>query len=192
MSSVDAGDGQDTITAGAGWTLPLSLRGGPGDDTLTGGGGPDSLHGGEGRDRLDGRAGEDTVSYADRRAGVTVDLAAGRAGEDAVSGLEVVVGGAGDDRITGDSGPNELYGGRGRDVLRGGGGNDLFETRDGTADRVVCGAGIDRVTGYEDIEDDLYGESSTATTGPDAQDVLDRSCEHVESDSPTTSSTSGR
>lgn len=56
--AVDLGDGLDTFTA-SGVTAPLSVAGGPANDTISGGGGGDVLAGGTGDDLLDGKAGVD-------------------------------------------------------------------------------------------------------------------------------------
>jgi Ca2+-binding RTX toxin-like protein len=77
--------------------------------------------------------------------------------------------GAGNDRVRGGSLDDSIYGGPGNDVLDGAGGADLLaggrgddviNAQDGFADRVVCGAGVDRVSS-------------------DAIDLIDRSCEVV-------------
>ena len=147
------GPGNDTLAAvpGGSWT---QLSGDDGDDTLAGAGEGDILVGGDGRDTLtggpgddlltgdggatvaadaiDGGEGRDVVDYADRRAGVSVDLtrpeSAGAAGEgDRLAGIEHVNGGRGPDRLTGDAGANTLAGGRGADVIDGGPGDDHVE-----------------------------------------------------------------
>ena len=124
------GDGRDTLT------------GGPGDDVLTGDGGSAVA-----ADSIDGGGGEDVVEYADRRAGVSVDLtrpeSAGADGEgDRLAGIEVVHGGRGPDRLTGDAGDNVLVGGPGADVIAGGPGDDDVEGGRGR-DRLDGGDGDD-------------------------------------------------
>jgi Ca2+-binding RTX toxin-like protein len=175
---VDAGDGDDLVTFGPlpGVELAEAL-GGSGDDTIVGHSGADLLYGGpgvdalaglEGADRLDGGTGTDTldggpgidlVTYASRKARVTVDLRAGRGGaegeRDSLTGFEDVAGGLGSDRLLGDAGPNVIYGGRaGNDLGRGFGGDDTLSTRrsfGGGGDDIVdgtvigCGGGGDLV-----------------------------------------------
>jgi Ca2+-binding RTX toxin-like protein len=95
-----------------------------------------------GASRIDGRGGDDTLT--------------------AGSGSETILGGAGDDRVEGGYGHDTLTGGPGRDAIFGdstasqcGGsgqsctlpfGNDVIDARDGEADTVDCGAGMDKVT----------------------------------------------
>ena len=67
--------------------VPVTLRGGPGDDRLVGGAGDDKLLGGAGNDVLVGRGGNDWLA-----------------------------GGAGDDKLLGGPGDDKLLGGPGVDV----------------------------------------------------------------------------
>jgi len=92
---VNAGPGDDSVAIGSTVAIPVTMRGGPGDDTLSGGGGADKLIGGAGNDRLSGHAGND-----------------------------LIFGGAGDDTITGGSGNDMLRGGSGKDTIRGGSGQN--------------------------------------------------------------------
>jgi Ca2+-binding RTX toxin-like protein len=85
---VNAGEGVDTVSVGAAITVPVTMRGGPGSDTLIGGGGADKLIGGEGGDRLVGRGGDD-----------------------------LLFGGVGNDELVGGSGDDLLRGGPGHDTL---------------------------------------------------------------------------
>lgn len=122
-------------------TLVDCVSGGSGDDVLTGNelanvldgnGGNDLLDGKADRDTLIGGAGVDTVTYADRAAAVRVTLDGeyndGEVGEtdSVVPGAEIVVGGAGNDRLTGSDVPETLVGGPGNDVLDGGLGADVI------------------------------------------------------------------
>lgn len=90
---VNAGAGDDTVVASGEISIPVGLRGGPGNDSLSGGGGDDKLVGGDGNDRLVGRAGNDSL-----------------------------YGGNGDDILIGCSGDDVIRGGPGTDVIRGGSG----------------------------------------------------------------------
>lgn len=106
-----------------------TLFGDEGSDILNGDAGNDYLMGGIGNDTLDGGLGIDTASYAWALAPVIVDLSAGTAtgdGTDTLTGIENVIGSAGNDTITGDSGANVIEGGAGVDTLYGGGGVDTF------------------------------------------------------------------
>lgn len=94
---VNAGSGDDSVIVSNEVTIPVTMRGGPGSDTLVGGGGPDKLIGGEGNDRLIGHGGND-----------------------------LIFGGPGNDTIYGGSGEDTLRGGPGNDVISGGSGvNDI-------------------------------------------------------------------
>ena len=166
--SAAGGPGNDTLSAPAGLGVS-QLSGDEGDDALAGADGVDTLVGGDGSDTLsagagddlltgdggatiaadaiDGGAGTDVVEYADRRAGISVDLtrpeSAGAAGEgDRLAGIEDVNGGRGPDRLTGDAGANVLAGGRGADVIVGGPGDDNVEGGRGR-DRLDGGEGDD-------------------------------------------------
>jgi Ca2+-binding RTX toxin-like protein len=61
--TVDGRDGNDTIAGqnGLAGLTPLTIDGGPGDDTLRGGDGADQLFGGPGNDVVDGNRGNDTA-----------------------------------------------------------------------------------------------------------------------------------
>lgn len=98
---VNAGGGDDRVVVARNVTVPVTLRGGAGDDVLVGGAGPDKLLGGPGDDVLIGRGGADLLH-----------------------------GGAGNDRLFGGPGDDVLIGGPGEDVLRGGPGeNRMYQTR---------------------------------------------------------------
>ncbi|HEX8105688.1 MAG TPA: calcium-binding protein, partial [Solirubrobacteraceae bacterium] len=122
---VVGGQGGDTLR---GDDRATALRGGPGADTLDGGFGADDLVGGDGID---------TVTYAQRTAGVTVDIDASAddgslsdqsgARRDRVDAtVEHVTGGAGGDTLVGSAAANTLKGGAGNDTLLGLGGPDTF------------------------------------------------------------------
>jgi Ca2+-binding RTX toxin-like protein len=98
---VNSGPGDDQVRAAPNVPIPVTLRGGPGDDTLAGGAGPDKLIGGEGNDKLIGRDGDD-----------------------------VLIGGPGNDTLVGGPGDDTLVGGPGDDVLAGGpGANSLHQDK---------------------------------------------------------------
>jgi RTX calcium-binding nonapeptide repeat (4 copies) len=94
--NADAGDDQAKVSGAI--HIPVSMRGGPGRDTLVGGSGPDKLSGGVGIDRLIGRDGDD-----------------------------VLVGGEGNDALFGGRGDDVLRGGAGVDSLSGGWGENRLE-----------------------------------------------------------------
>lgn len=107
---VNAGGGDDRIAIGRMVGVPVTLRGGPGNDHLSGGGSAlgDKLVGGPGDDFLVGRSGP--------------DLLYGGPGGDHLNG------GPDDDRLVGGPGSDVLRGEGGADVLLGGSGeNSLFD-----------------------------------------------------------------
>jgi Ca2+-binding RTX toxin-like protein len=95
---VNSGGGDDHVTVAKNIAVPVTMRGGAGDDVLLGGAGPDKLIGGEGNDRLVGWRGDD-VLY-------------GGPGDD------VLVGGPGDDVLGGGTGKDALQGGTGTNEVR--------------------------------------------------------------------------
>jgi Ca2+-binding RTX toxin-like protein len=74
--------------------------------------------------------------------------------------------------LEGRAGGDRLVGGRGSDTLRGGEGDDRLRARDGHADVVNCGAGIDRarIDFRDTIEDagaqNPNGSCEVVTRGP--------------------------
>jgi len=97
---VNGGAGDDSVSIASAIELPVTMRGGLGNDTLIGGSGPDKLVGGEGNDKLSGRGGSDMIF-------------GGR-------GSDELFGGAGNDVLRG--GPlDTLHGGEGHNTLIRGG-----------------------------------------------------------------------
>jgi Ca2+-binding RTX toxin-like protein len=92
---VNSGGGEDEVSVAKPISIPVTMRGGQGDDTLIGGSGPDKLIGGLGDDTLVGGNGDD-----------------------------LLYGGGGADRLIGGAGADVLIGGPGDDTLIGGPGND--------------------------------------------------------------------
>jgi len=105
---VNAGGGDDQVTIGRVVGVPVTLRGGPGNDHLSGGGSAlgDKLIGGPGDDVIAGRNGPDLL-YG----GPGVDDLSGGPGDDRL------VGGPGDDVLHGEGGVDELLGGPGENSL---------------------------------------------------------------------------
>jgi hypothetical protein len=115
--------------------VPVSARGGEGDDYLVGGQGPDSLDGDEGEDTLVGGPG--------------VDQLEGEGEADALlggDGRDVVTGGLGTDYARGHGGDDVLLGGEEADFMRGGPGNDEVNGQDGD-DALFDRAGDNRLEG---------------------------------------------
>lgn len=190
--SLDAGPGKDVVTAGTGAD---ALWGGLGTDRLSGGPGVDTVVGGSedawrpwpyswGQNMTYERG--DVLDFSDSTGSVRVDLFLqtvandGHGSGDAISGIEGVIGGAGDDVLVGDARPNDLdgragddtaSGGGGDDGLVGGGGNDDL-AGDGEVDAIWAGPGDDRLSGGEG-NDELDGhEGDDHLSGGLGDDLL--------------------
>jgi Ca2+-binding RTX toxin-like protein len=97
---INGGEGDDSLSVASAIELPVTMRGGPGNDTLVGGNGPDRLIGGEGNDKIAGRGGDDMIFGG--------------------PGADELLGGPGNDVLRG--GPlDTFYGGPGRNTLIRGG-----------------------------------------------------------------------
>lgn len=170
------GEGNDTLSAGEGND---TVCGDGGNDYLFGGGGHDYLNGGDGTgedgDELIGGTGWDTVDYSARvnplRIGIGLNFNDGEAneGDNVREGVEIVLGGAGDDQLMnftvfpsklyggsgndlliGGAGDDTLFGGAGHDELHGEGGFDSYLAKDGSVDVIITKAGT-----YEIDRDEL-------------------------------------
>lgn len=130
---------------------------------------------GDGDNVLDGLAGNDTVSYAQAKSGVTLNLslssaqATGGSGSDTLLNIEnlkgsifndkltgnsldnILDGGFGNDLLLGGAGNDTLLGGAGNDVLKGGTGNDVLQGGGGN-DTLMGGTGSDTLTGGSGID----------------------------------------
>jgi RTX calcium-binding nonapeptide repeat (4 copies) len=95
---VNSGGGDDVVTATATVLVPLTIRGGRGDDLAVGGHAADKLIGGVGDDRLTGGPREDVLF-----GGPGADELRGGFGND------LLVGGPGLDQLSGGPGKNELH-----------------------------------------------------------------------------------
>jgi Ca2+-binding RTX toxin-like protein len=93
--TIRGGSGNDVVDLDF---TPAIVDGGSGNDTLLGSDGDDTLHGGDNNDRVFGGPGDDTLG-----------------------------GGSGNDDIRGDDGDDQLRGERGNDTLDGGFGNDRLD-----------------------------------------------------------------
>ncbi len=176
---VTGGDGADYIRA-KNITLPMTVTGGLGNDSITTGDGNDSVDGGLGNDAISTMGGDDYAFGADETdsifggtgndtlsGGPGRNLIYGEAGDDLLNGSnrpDILYGGDGNDRLRGFNGGDALFGGAGADDLRGGGGNDALWGQDaddyiegGTGnDKLVGGRGNDWLLGQQNV-DTLYG-----------------------------------
>ena len=154
MATINGTAGNDTLTGTAG------------NDTISGLGGNDLIRAGStgGADVVDGGADFDSIEFASRAtSAVIVDFVAGTisggsSGTISFTGVERVIAGNFNDRLSGNGsgqtlagqgGADTLWGAGGVDTLRGGGGADTFvfrETGTGSADSVLdFGSGTDKL-----------------------------------------------
>jgi Ca2+-binding RTX toxin-like protein len=81
---------------------------------------------------IDGGPGNNTIDYSEYLTDVAVDLSTGTAhGTQGIENIHNITGGMGDDTLIGDAGDNILIGGFGDDLLLGGAGNDAITGSDG-------------------------------------------------------------
>ena len=184
------------LTLAGGLLVPISLAGGPGNDsfkgfdandTLAGGDGADTLSGGNGADLLDGQGGDDRIQGGNGvdtlRGGTGQDWLFGGAGDDLVEGEDgadtlrggdgndTLAGGEGNDYLLGEAGDNAMDGGTGADTLQGGNGADTLSGGD-EADRLNGGGGNDLLDGGLDA-DTLHGwDGADTVLGGDGDDWL--------------------
>ena len=118
------------------------------------------------------------IDLGDRedRATVTLDLPVtllGGTGADSLAagaGADEITGGEGNDSVAGGSGDDVISGDQGVDTLDGGDGADRIASRDGEADTVTCGPGVDSVDadGADAVAADCENVTRTATAAPAA------------------------
>ena len=130
------------------------LEGLEGADRFIASGGSDEMHGGAGSDTLDYStySAASSINVSLQGAAISTVTVVGSS-DDTISGIENVVGTAGNDTLNGDdqqntldgrAGSDTLNGGVGDDVLLGGAGSDLITASDG-ADINDGGAGVDTI-----------------------------------------------
>jgi Ca2+-binding RTX toxin-like protein len=171
--TASGGSGNDTLIS------IENLNGSGFNDTLIGDNGDNILSGGLGDDILDGSAGTDTASYASAAAGVIANLqtgvVSGGAGNDTLISIESLIGSAFNDILIGNTGNNVLNGGAGDDNIDGGAGTDTADYTGSTASVTVnlditsaqntLGAGIDTLTGIENLTGSGFNDTLTGDTG---------------------------
>ena len=137
---IDAGDGNDQITADSSVTTGIVILAGAGNDQVSSGAGGDYVDAGPGDDVVNGGAGDDVIY--------------GGAGNDVLHGgadtyFDYIDGGPGDDQIYADAANDILIGGAGADVLHGGDG-----------DLLAGGPGVDTYLGG--VGDRTYAQHADA------------------------------
>jgi Ca2+-binding RTX toxin-like protein len=165
---IQAGDGNDTVNAGMGNDI---IDAGDGDDIVNGEDGDDIIFGDDGDDLVNGGAGLDTITGGDGADVLNgdgdVDSLIGDLGNDIINGGagdDVAFGGGGNDSLNGDDGTDSLFGNSGRDVIFGNAGNDYIVGAGGNDfgvggsgnDVLIGDAGMDSLEG-RDGDDTLFG-----------------------------------
>ena len=133
--------------------------------------GPDELYGSDRRDEMDGRQGDDLLfgrRGRDELAGDSIDRP-----DSPPDGNDQLYGNIGDDFLKGYGGSDLLKGGAGADqidvadlfffdsnpgadtVIGGGGDDEIEAAQDGFMDTIDCGAGFDRVLGWDQGLDEI-------------------------------------
>jgi hypothetical protein len=152
---ISGGDGIDSVLYGFRGHVPVSVSLNDVADDGTAGEHDDvhsdveNIVGGDSHDVLEGNGDDNHLDGAHGR-----DSLFGRGGDDHLAGRKD------GDKLLGEQGDDLLIGGENHDLLFGGPGDDHLDTRDGYADRAVCGSGIDVAT-------------------VDAKDQVSASCETV-------------
>ena len=164
-NTITGGSGADTIYAiGQGVNR---ISGGAGDDTLVGGSGVNYLDGGAGADTLNGWFSPNTyATYADAKAGVTVDLLnpslnSGDAAGDVYLDIHKIVGSTYADTLAADNSGDVIYGGAGNDTITGGTGVDHLYGQAGD-DTLIAGTGTSYLDGGPGA-DKLIGSAGHAS-----------------------------
>lgn len=171
VEAVSGGKGADTlqVTGAIPFRMSIDLAGGNDIVDLSGSTGGTVLV--SNVERVVGGSADETVVVRTATKGMTLDLGAGydvvslsdSANSIKVSGVEVVFGGAGADRITvsaGDTTAATLYGFDGADILTGGSGNDI----------IIGGRGKDVMTGGAGA--DRFVFQSVLDSDNDARDII--------------------
>jgi Ca2+-binding RTX toxin-like protein len=150
---VSAAGGNDRVTISTAVATSAAINGGDGNDTITGGAGDDIVNGHTGNDSIKGGAGNDLLIGLDGN-----DTIDGGIGDDNLygsQGIDKLTGYSGNDYLDGGSEVDSLYGGYGHDELVGGDGNDYMKG-DADNDTLDGGMGDDYLDGGYG-NDDLWG-----------------------------------
>lgn len=169
-------------------TVPVTVYGSEGNDTLQGGDGDDTLNGGIGNDTFKtasafdgadvyvGGPDNDTMDYSARLGAVVVDLDGVNDDGDATynsnageldnvgSDVENIVGGAGNDTLTGSNKSNSIKGGGGADTISGG---PAGSPCSGDVDVLEGGAGDDK------FDMGSAADCADSVSGGDGKDTVD-------------------
>ena len=176
-TTVNGGAGDDLIAVQSDLTVPLSIFGGPGNDTIYGGAGNSLIDGGTGNNTIRAQGGNATIDSNGTDLVYTGD---GQVTVNGGAGSETVFGGAGNDLINGDQGFNFIHAGDGNttviggpsgNTIYGGAGNDILQGGAGS-DTIYGGPGTDQLFG-DAGDDTLYaGSGKTSIYGGAGDDLI--------------------
>jgi Ca2+-binding RTX toxin-like protein len=189
LVNADTGDDSILIDPSVSSSVPTTLNGEGGIDTITGGLGNDSMVGGDGNDIYDftgsgnlgtdkinetGNQDTDTIDFTGFSVAASLNLSLTTAQTVASShlslqlssgsGIENVTGANLGDSLVGNSRDNVIYGGDGGDTIRGGDGNDTIHGNDG-ADLIY---GDNNSYGSSGGNDSLIGDGANDTISGEA------------------------
>jgi Ca2+-binding RTX toxin-like protein len=169
IENLDGSGGNRDILIGN--DLANIIRGFAGIDSIRGEGGNDTIEGGSGGDSLNGGAGLDTVSYETSVQGVRVDLRAslqdfgsGDSFNDTLFFFENIRGSNGRDDLIGSETINVIEGGAENDRIEGRGGSDRLSGGTGADEFKYAQAvwGADQILDFEDGVDSLLFDNTIA------------------------------
>lgn len=183
---VNGGDGNDYIRA-KDVSLPMTVFGGAGNDSITTGSGNDYVEGGLGNDAINVGAGDDHAMGNEDNdtlfggggndsltGGPGRNYFDGEDGDDLLTGgnrQDTMWGGAGNDRLRGREHGDALFGEEGDDLLDGGPGNDGLLGGDGT-DTLIGSFGADTLRGGDGDDSLLGGAGVDRLFGDKGSDIL--------------------
>ena len=178
-----AGTGNNRLDA-SNTSLPVTLIGGDGNDTLNGGMGTDSIDGGNGIDAIEfvgtnvvvsdatfPGPGSDTIVSVEGVRIVASGLDATLDASGFTLGMATIIGSAGNDTLRGGSMADSIDGGDGADDIAGNGGADVINGGEG-ADLIDAGAGADTVNGGAGADSILGGDGDDQLFGNNGADTL--------------------
>lgn len=145
--------GNDTIDAGAGNDL---IQGGAGSDTIDGGLGTDTLDFSDVVGSVRIRATDYATSTTGKGTAEAYDAWGGLVATDTFSGIENIIGSAGNDYVSLSGANSSIWGGGGDDWLSGGGGNDNLYGGSGD-DLLYVAGGTDLLDGGDGIDTVVFG-----------------------------------
>jgi Ca2+-binding RTX toxin-like protein len=140
--SLTGGSGSDYIYVDAALTVPTTINGGQGNDSVRGDSGFNTITEGDGNVWINSRGSSNYIKVGNGK-----DTVFGSAGNDTIvagNGNDTLDGAGGNDQITAGDGNDTITGGAGNDTLVAGNGNDVIDTGTGN-NKVTVGAGASTI-----------------------------------------------